>query len=159
MIEKAVKLNPTNSAYLDSLGWVLFKQGHAKDALAPIRKAIELNGEPDATLFDHLGDVYAALNQIDKARYYVQGSPNMTDDYKGFNLKPNDPVEIAEGPFGGSLTNKDNGSNYQRIRFRHVKDTVGNVLFVDGHVEALKYNPQTKSSTLLRKNLYVNLQQ
>ncbi|CAN5526871.1 hypothetical protein BH09PLA1_BH09PLA1_12010 [soil metagenome] len=97
-------------------------------------------------------------NQIDKARYYVQGSPNLTDDYSGFSLKPNDPVEIIEG-FLGAQTNKDNGSNYQRIRFRHVKDTVGNALFVDGHVEALKYNPQTKTSTLLRKNIYINLQQ
>ena len=57
------------------------------------------------------------------------------------------------------ISNKDNGANYQKIRFRHVKDTVGNVLFVDGHVEAMKYNPQTKTSTLLRKNIYVNLQQ
>ena len=68
MIEKAVKLYPTNAAYLDSLGWVLFKQGHVKEALEPIRKAVELNEEADATLFDHLGDVYAALKQHEKAR-------------------------------------------------------------------------------------------
>ena len=68
MIEKAVKIDPTNAAYLDSLGWVLFKQGHVKDALAPIQKAVELSDEPDATLFDHLGDVHAALKQPEKAR-------------------------------------------------------------------------------------------
>jgi len=97
-------------------------------------------------------------NQIDKNKYYVAGSPNLTDDYSGFTLKPNDPVDLIQG-FQGRETNKDNNSNYQQIRFRHVKDTVGNALFVDGHVEALKYNPQTKTSTLLRKNIYVNLQQ
>jgi prepilin-type processing-associated H-X9-DG protein len=97
-------------------------------------------------------------NQIDKAKYYVQGSPNLTDNYEGSSLKPNDPVDIIEG-FLGRDTNKDNAGTYQRIRFRHVKDTVGNVLFCDGHVEALKYNPQTKSSNFLRKNIYVNLQQ
>ena len=68
MIEQAVQLFPTNAAYLDSLGWVLFKQGHAQEALAPMLKAVELNDEPDATLYDHLGDIYAAANQLDKAR-------------------------------------------------------------------------------------------
>ncbi len=68
MIEQAVQLFPTNAAYLDSLGWVLFKQGHAQEALAPMLKAVELNDEPDATLYDHLGDIYAASNQIGKAR-------------------------------------------------------------------------------------------
>jgi tetratricopeptide (TPR) repeat protein len=68
MIERAVSLQPTNSAFLDSLGWVLFKQGHAREALPKIQKAIEVNKEPDATLFDHLGDIQAALNQPDKAR-------------------------------------------------------------------------------------------
>ena len=68
MIERAVKADPTNAAYLDSLGWVLFKQGDAQAALEPMRKAVELNDEPDATLYDHLGDIYAALHQREKAR-------------------------------------------------------------------------------------------
>lgn len=68
MIEKALKLEPKNSAYLDSLGWVLFKLGKSEEALPQILKAIEFNDEPDATLFDHLGDIHAALKQPDKAR-------------------------------------------------------------------------------------------
>jgi tetratricopeptide (TPR) repeat protein len=84
MIEKAVKLDPTNAAYLDSLGWVLFKQGHTKEALEPIRKAVELNEEPDATLFDHLGDVYAALQQREKAREAWS---------KALKIEPNKEIE------------------------------------------------------------------
>jgi tetratricopeptide (TPR) repeat protein len=68
MIEKAVKLEPKNPAFLDSLGWVFFKLGQTSEALPLILKAIELNDEPDATLYDHLGDIQAALNQPDKAR-------------------------------------------------------------------------------------------
>ena len=68
LIEKAVKLEPKNAAYLDSLGWVLFKQGQPKQALDYILKAAELSKEPDATVYDHLGDIYAALNEADKAR-------------------------------------------------------------------------------------------
>jgi tetratricopeptide (TPR) repeat protein len=67
LIEKAVKAEPKNAAYLDSLGWVLFKLHQPKEALAYTLKAVELSEEPDATLYDHLGDIYAGLNEPDKA--------------------------------------------------------------------------------------------
>ena len=96
-------------------------------------------------------------NQLDKGRYYGQGTPNFTDDYSGTNLKPNDPVELIQG-FQGKDTNRDVGANFQTIRFRHTKDTVANVLMADGHVEAFKYNSNTKTSSLLRKHINVNVQ-
>lgn len=68
LIEKALKLEPNNGAYLDSLGWVLFKLHQPKEALGYILKACDLLEEPDPTVFDHLGDIYAALQQPDKAR-------------------------------------------------------------------------------------------
>jgi len=68
LIEKALKLEPKNGAYLDSLGWVLFKLHEPKQALAYILQACDLLEEPDPTVFDHLGDIYAALQQPDKAR-------------------------------------------------------------------------------------------
>ncbi|HUR45159.1 MAG TPA: tetratricopeptide repeat protein [Candidatus Saccharimonadales bacterium] len=68
MIEKAVKLEPKNAAYLDSLAWVLYKAGKPAEALSPMLKAIEYTEEPDATVYDHLGDIYSALHKMDKAR-------------------------------------------------------------------------------------------
>jgi len=68
MIERAVKLEPENGAYLDSLAWVLYKLNQPEQALPWILKAIEHNEEQDATLYDHLGDIYAALKKMDKAR-------------------------------------------------------------------------------------------
>lgn len=97
-------------------------------------------------------------NQLDKGRYYTAGNPNFTDDYSGTSLQPSDPVELTQG-FQGRETNKDNGANYQTIRFRHLKDVSANALMADGHVTSFRYNPNTKTSDLLRKNLYVNLQQ
>lgn len=67
-IEQAVKAEPKNPAFLDSLAWVLFKLGRTKEALPPLLKAVELIDAPDATLYDHLGEIYSALNQMDKAR-------------------------------------------------------------------------------------------
>ena len=76
MIRKALKDEPDNYAYLDSLGWALFKQGKYKDALEPLQKAVDLHKEaekrgasfPDATLPDHLGDVFLKLQELEKAR-------------------------------------------------------------------------------------------
>ena len=67
MITKAVKAEPKNSAYLDSMAWVLYKLHEPKPALDYELKAIQLQDEEDATVYDHLGDIYAALGQKDKA--------------------------------------------------------------------------------------------
>ncbi len=67
LIEKAVKLEPKNAAFLDSLAWVLFKLDQPKEALTFLLQALEHIEEPDPTLYDHLGDIYAALHQPDKA--------------------------------------------------------------------------------------------
>jgi len=66
-IEKAVKLDPDNGAYLDSLGWVLFKLGQAKEALPHLRRAVELE-KGDATVVDHLVAVLTALGKPDEAQ-------------------------------------------------------------------------------------------
>ena len=73
-IEKAVKLEPKNAAYLDSMAWVLFKLNQPKAALDYLLQAIKLNEEPDATLYDHLGDIYAALEKHTEAREAWQKS-------------------------------------------------------------------------------------
>jgi tetratricopeptide (TPR) repeat protein len=67
LIEKAVNLDPKNGAYLDSLGWVLFKLNRPRQALPWLLKAMQYTPEPDATVLDHLGEVYLALRQTDKA--------------------------------------------------------------------------------------------
>jgi len=68
LIERAVKAQPTNSAYLDSLGWVLFKLGRPREALVQMQRALEHQDEPDATLYEHLGDIHAALGHFEQAR-------------------------------------------------------------------------------------------
>ena len=67
MIEKAVKLEPKNATFLDSLGWVLFKLNRPREALDYQLQAIENSSRPDAGHYDHLGDIYAALNQREQA--------------------------------------------------------------------------------------------
>ena len=73
MIRKALQEDPENAAYLDSMGWVLFKRGKLKEALETDEEGrraderIEQQGRPDTTILEHLGDVYFQLQQVDKA--------------------------------------------------------------------------------------------
>lgn len=69
MIRKALQEEPDSSAYLDSLGWVLFKRGKFKEAVAPLEQAVKsFNTAGDATIYEHLGDVYLRLNEAAKAK-------------------------------------------------------------------------------------------
>jgi tetratricopeptide (TPR) repeat protein len=67
MSKKTVDLNPGISAYLDTYGWVLYKQGKYGEAETWINKAIEMGGSSDADILEHLGDVMFKLGQIEKA--------------------------------------------------------------------------------------------
>ena len=67
LIEKAVKIEPKSTTYMDSLGWVLYRLKKPKEALERIQEAIRLSEQADATIYDHLGDIYAELKEPDKA--------------------------------------------------------------------------------------------
>jgi tetratricopeptide (TPR) repeat protein len=58
-----------NSAYLDSMGWVLFKLGRFDEARNYLEEAAgEQEGSEDGTIIDHLGDVYLQLKEPAKAK-------------------------------------------------------------------------------------------
>jgi len=67
MAEKAVKKEPKNGAYLDTMGWIYFKIGQYQKALEYIEKASLLRGN-SAEVIKHLGDVYEKLGMKEKAR-------------------------------------------------------------------------------------------
>jgi tetratricopeptide (TPR) repeat protein len=83
LIEKALKAEPKNAAFLDSMAWVLFKLNQPAEALPYALKAAELSEQPDATVDDHIGDIYAALKQLDKAREFWR---------KSIALEPNEEI-------------------------------------------------------------------
>jgi tetratricopeptide (TPR) repeat protein len=62
-IKRAVDLDPTNGAYLDSLGWAYFRLGKyelAEDNL--LRASQKINTDP--TVHDHLGDLYQKTGRL-----------------------------------------------------------------------------------------------
>jgi tetratricopeptide (TPR) repeat protein len=62
-IKKAVDSEPTNGAYLDSLGWVYFKLGQFELSEDSLRQAAERD-QTDPTVHMHLGDLYEKTGRI-----------------------------------------------------------------------------------------------
>ncbi|MCC6418800.1 MAG: tetratricopeptide repeat protein [Gemmataceae bacterium] len=50
-----------NGAYLDSLGWVLYKQKKFNEAKKALQEAVKDKGAQHIEIYDHLGDVHMAL--------------------------------------------------------------------------------------------------
>ena len=62
-IKRAVDLDPTNGAYLDSLGWAYFRLGKYELAEENLLKASQkINADP--TVLDHLGDLYQKTGRL-----------------------------------------------------------------------------------------------
>lgn len=57
MIEIAMDADSSNSSYLDTYGWIFFKLEEYDKAYYYIKKAIDIDGENNAVLLEHLGDV------------------------------------------------------------------------------------------------------
>src|SRR5260370_8182985 len=66
LVQRALNEEPFNGGYLDSLGWIYYKQNKLTDAEAMLRKALEREGH-DATIHSHLGDVYSKLGRTEQA--------------------------------------------------------------------------------------------
>jgi len=73
LIKKAVDLDPTNYAYLDSLGWAYFKLGKYDIAEENLVKAAQREGS-DATVQDHLGDLYQKTGRLKLAAAHWERS-------------------------------------------------------------------------------------
>ena len=78
LIEKALTLAPDDSFILDSLGWVLFRQGDFPGALAQLEKAYAKRD--DVEIAAHLGEVLWALGRQDEARRTLQEALKKSPD-------------------------------------------------------------------------------
>jgi tetratricopeptide (TPR) repeat protein len=67
--QQAVKLRPHSGAYLDTLGWVRYRQQRFEEALDYLLRARERMPD-DPTVLDHVGDVLAQLKRTPEAAAY-----------------------------------------------------------------------------------------
>ena len=70
MSKRSNELEPNNSSYQDTYGWVLYKMGKYNDAKIWIGKAIDNMGTSNGTLLEHYGDILYKLGDIENALKY-----------------------------------------------------------------------------------------
>ena len=78
MLERALAERPNDGAIIDSMGWLLLRQGDTVGALKQLDRAVELQPE-DAVINAHLGDALAAVGRMREAEFQWR---------RALNLKP-----------------------------------------------------------------------
>ena len=68
LIEKALEIAPEDYFIIDSLGWVLYREGDLKGAARELRRAY--SGRPDAEIGAHLGEVLWVMGERDERRVW-----------------------------------------------------------------------------------------
>lgn len=86
LIRRALAVDPGNGAYLDSLGWVLVKLGRLDEAEAALLRAADLVAG-DATVREHLGDLYMKKNDRERA---------LAEWRTAQGLRPEDPESLRK---------------------------------------------------------------
>jgi tetratricopeptide (TPR) repeat protein len=92
MIQKAVDQEPTNSAYLDSLGWVYYRLNKLEEAEDNLRRSLQY-GSRDAAVYDHLGDVYLSRNKLKDA---IKQWERSLKEWQTASPSEADPAEIVK---------------------------------------------------------------
>ncbi|MBP5640151.1 MAG: hypothetical protein J6X55_11775 [Victivallales bacterium] len=74
LIRKALKKEPNNIAYIDSLAWVFYRKRDIRGALKTMARLMELGGldedDPDGEISDHLQQIFSALKMQKMTEYF-----------------------------------------------------------------------------------------
>jgi tetratricopeptide (TPR) repeat protein len=85
LIQRALKLQPRNGGFLDSLGWVYYKKGQYKRALEILEKAV-IEDKNEGVIWEHLGDTLQALgdrkNALEKYRQALRLKNDPRDEIR-----------------------------------------------------------------------------
>ena len=71
LASKAIELEPNNSSYLDTIGWIYFKQKNFKKAQYYIQKSLDLS-KANAVVLEHLGDVMIKVDRLSEAKDFYR---------------------------------------------------------------------------------------
>ncbi len=67
MARKALRLQPNDGYILDTLGWVLYRQGQIQEAVKVLEEAYRIQSG-ESVIAEHLGDAYFSNQLFEKAR-------------------------------------------------------------------------------------------
>ncbi len=96
MLTRAVGQEPQNGAYVDSLGWVYFRQGKLDLAEKYLTDATRLLPR-DATVHEHLGDVLAKRGDMQRALQLYRTAVDLDPESKDVDKLRSKIAEIERG--------------------------------------------------------------
>jgi tetratricopeptide (TPR) repeat protein len=74
MVRRALELQPGDAYIMDTLGWVLFKEGNVNDAIRTLEAAYKIQPN-ESVIAEHLGDAYYHQQMPEKAkRLYMRAA-------------------------------------------------------------------------------------
>ncbi len=95
LIKKAVSIEPNNYAFLDSLGWVYYRQDRLDDAEQQLRHSVQLMSK-DPTIHDHLGDVLFKQGKIKDAIAQWESSLNYWHTSAPADVEPDEVAKVQK---------------------------------------------------------------
>ena len=107
LIRRALEMEPGNGAYLDSLGWLYFRQSKYEEALTELLRAAEALPESDAVVFEHIGDTYEKLGRQAEAVLYWQKGLQLDPESKGLAARLDEAAKkVVQQPAANSVNSK-----------------------------------------------------
>lgn len=87
LLVKADELSPDQAYIVDSLAWALYRLDKNEEALIQIRRAVKLDENADASIWEHYGDIASKAGLKDEARNAYQ---------KALDLKPDNADALRQ---------------------------------------------------------------
>lgn len=78
LIERALEIKPNEAAFIDSLGWVMYRLGNYEEALKHLRRALELFQNDEVAA--HLGEVLWVIGEKAEARQVWENALEFAPD-------------------------------------------------------------------------------
>jgi len=100
MIDRAVEQRPNDGSIVDSLGFLMLRQGETAPAIRQLEHAVELEPE-DSTINGHLGDAYWAAGRKLEAEYQWRRALTLKpepDEVSGLEAKLKEAEAQLPGP-------------------------------------------------------------
>jgi tetratricopeptide (TPR) repeat protein len=99
MVGRALQFDPNNGAFLDTLGWIHYRQGKFENAVAELLRASQNLTRPDPIVFEHIGDAYSKLNRVPQALDFWQKAMALSPENKLLAEKiEKTKTTISKGP-------------------------------------------------------------
>jgi tetratricopeptide (TPR) repeat protein len=93
LVNRAVRIEPNNYAFLDSLGWVYYRLNRLDEAERHLTRSLQLMSK-DPTIHDHLGDVYFKEGKLKEAISQWQSSLKEWNASSPADIEPDEVAKV-----------------------------------------------------------------